>query len=80
VVLPDHMHCIWTLPPGDNDVSTRWRDIKSRFARMLPAVRPVSRAWHEKVNADYGNADSGSGSYAMIAITRFTWITYTSIR
>jgi len=32
VVLPDHMHCIWTLPPGDADFSTRWGAIKSRFA------------------------------------------------
>ena len=21
VVLPDHVHCLWTLPPGDLDVS-----------------------------------------------------------
>ncbi|MGH2760970.1 MAG: REP-associated tyrosine transposase, partial [Actinomycetota bacterium] len=25
VVLPDHLHCIWTLPPGDADFATRWR-------------------------------------------------------
>ncbi len=26
VVLPDHLHCIWTLPPpGDTDFATRWR-------------------------------------------------------
>ena len=25
VVLPDHMHFIWTLPPQDSDFSTRWR-------------------------------------------------------
>ncbi len=24
VVLPDHLHCIWTLPPGDADFATRW--------------------------------------------------------
>jgi putative transposase len=23
VILPDHLHCIWTLPPGDADFSTR---------------------------------------------------------
>ena len=23
VVLPDHFHCVWTLPPGDADFSTR---------------------------------------------------------
>ena len=31
VVLPDHLHMIWTLPPGDADFSTRWRLIKARF-------------------------------------------------
>ncbi|MBA1264601.1 REP-associated tyrosine transposase [Stutzerimonas stutzeri] len=33
VVLPDHLHCIWTLPEGDADYPTRWRLIKSRFTR-----------------------------------------------
>ncbi|STW07878.1 transposase-like protein [Klebsiella grimontii] len=28
VILPEHMHCIWTLPEGDSDYSGRWRDIK----------------------------------------------------
>lgn len=28
VLLPDHMHCIWTLPEGDADFSTRWMMIK----------------------------------------------------
>jgi len=23
VILPEHLHCIWTLPPGDSDYSTR---------------------------------------------------------
>ncbi|HEB92121.1 MAG TPA: transposase [Gammaproteobacteria bacterium] len=36
VVLPDHLHCIWTLPPGDADYSLRWREIKSRFSRRIP--------------------------------------------
>lgn len=36
VVLPDHLHCVWTLPPGDSDFSMRWRLIKSGFSRALP--------------------------------------------
>jgi putative transposase len=28
VILPEHMHAIWTLPQGDTDYSGRWRDIK----------------------------------------------------
>ena len=35
VVLPDHMHCDWTLSAGDGDYSTRWGAIKSRFTRRL---------------------------------------------
>ena len=35
VVLPEHMHAIWTLPPGDHDYSLRWRAIKALFSRGL---------------------------------------------
>jgi len=42
VVLPDHLHAIWTLPPGDADFSTRWRLIKSRFAKALPKYEPLT--------------------------------------
>jgi putative transposase len=38
VVLPEHMHSIWTLPEGDNDYPLRWRLIKSHFSRSLPSV------------------------------------------
>jgi putative transposase len=34
VILPDHLHCIWTLPSGVADFSTRWHDIKARFPRL----------------------------------------------
>jgi len=36
VVLPDHLHAVWTLPPDDADFATRWRLIKTRFAKALP--------------------------------------------
>jgi putative transposase len=28
VLMPNHLHCIWTLPDGDLDISTRWTQIK----------------------------------------------------
>ena len=28
VLMPDHLHCIWTLPSHDLDISTRWAQIK----------------------------------------------------
>lgn len=33
VILPDHLHAIWTLPPGDTDYATRWRLINADFSR-----------------------------------------------
>ncbi len=35
VILPDHLHTVWTLPESDADYSGRWRAIKSRFTRTL---------------------------------------------
>ena len=32
VLLPDHLHCIWTLPDGDADFSTRWAMIKRKVS------------------------------------------------
>lgn len=33
VLLPDHLHTIWTLPAMDSDFSIRWRAIKTFFTR-----------------------------------------------
>ena len=35
VLLPDHLHCIWTLPPSDADYSNRWRRIKEEFTNAF---------------------------------------------
>ena len=32
VLLPDHFHCLWTLPPGDADYSMRWSLIKRKVS------------------------------------------------
>jgi putative transposase len=42
VVLPDHLHAVWTLPEGDTDFSTRWRLIKTSFSRNFMSDEPVS--------------------------------------
>lgn len=45
VILPDHLHCLWTLPDGDADFANRWRHIKSTLSRALPITenRSTSR-------------------------------------
>ena len=42
VVLPDHLHTIWTLPQGDADFATRWRLIKTVFSRSFEGAEPYS--------------------------------------
>jgi putative transposase len=44
VVLPEHLHCVWTLPPGDVDYSHRWRLVKGEFSKALSAAgNPIKR-------------------------------------
>ncbi len=47
VILPDHLHCIWTLPPQDCEFAMRWRLIKGRFVQGLDP-RPRSRSKRRK--------------------------------
>lgn len=59
VVLPDHLHAIWTLPPGDADYSTRWGAIKSRFTRSVKAsgrmgFNPIPRSRSKLAKGDAG--------------------------
>ena len=42
VILPDHLHAVWTLPPGDADFPERWRRIKARFSRAVGRTAPWS--------------------------------------
>jgi len=52
VILPDHLHAIWTLPSDDSDFPGRWKRIKAYFThRLVTAGVPV------KLN--------GNGEYAL---------------
>ncbi len=44
VVLPEHLHTIWSLPNGDTDYPKRWSLIKSGFSRQLPATEWISES------------------------------------
>jgi len=42
VVMPDHLHAIFTLPPDDNDFAMRWMLIKSGFSRQIPTGEQIN--------------------------------------
>ncbi|WP_172300031.1 transposase [Pseudoruegeria sp. HB172150] len=48
VVLPDHLHALWTLPEGDSAYSERWRRIKARFSRSVGQARARSASKRAK--------------------------------
>jgi len=48
VVMPEHLHAIWTLPPYDADYSIRWREIKTRFARQIPRHQYEGGVWQAR--------------------------------
>lgn len=48
VVLPDHLHAIWSLPRGDADFASRWRRIKAGFSRGLGETRGRSDSKRRK--------------------------------
>jgi putative transposase len=62
VILPDHIHAVWTLPEGDAFFSVRWRWIKIRFSRSIPKVSGLTLFAKRAVSAVSGSAGIGSTS------------------
>lgn len=48
VILPDHLHFIWTLPPGDADFPTRWRLIKAHFTKHNRSPLSTQPIWQQR--------------------------------
>jgi putative transposase len=48
VVLPDHLHTVWTLPEGDADFAMRWQLVKSTFSRSLVRNERISQSRSDK--------------------------------
>ncbi|MEO0513710.1 MAG: transposase [Planctomycetota bacterium] len=44
VILPDHLHMIWTLPSDDADYSKRWQSIKASFTRTYLRTQQAEQA------------------------------------
>ena len=46
VLLPDHLHYLWTLPPEDHNFSARWAIIKRHVSRRYspPGKAPLSQS------------------------------------
>ena len=57
VVLPEHLHAVWTLPERNDDYPGRWRAIKGRFTRLVrkdPGFRYAASRLRPDKRGEYG--------------------------
>ncbi len=52
VIMPDHLHFIWTMPDDSSDFSIRWRLIKSHFTRNYQSNENVSVSPSRKMKGE----------------------------
>ena len=52
VVMPNHLHALWTLPEGDANYATRWRLLKTHFTKSLGIATPWQRRYWEHTIRD----------------------------
>jgi putative transposase len=79
-VLTDHLHCVWTLLPGDDDFPGRWRAIKKRLQKLCRPAKRARRSWSAAANEASGSGGIGSTRCATSGILPLTWITRISTR
>ena len=72
VLLPDHMHCTWTLPKNDADISKRWGLIKAGFSKQVrdslhreALMTPSKRKHRESRALGTGHAGALGGLWAL---------------
>ena len=82
VLLPDHLHCLWTLPQGDADFALRWSLIKRKVsvvcAEHYKRLEWLTASKKNTVNRRCGNAVIGnikSGMREILTVMRITSIT-----
>lgn len=60
VILPEHLHAVWTMPPEDNDDATRRMLIKATFSRELPKNERINARRLKKRERGIWRGDTGS--------------------
>ncbi|MBL7002871.1 MAG: transposase [Gammaproteobacteria bacterium] len=52
VILPEHLHAMFTLAKNDKDYATRWMLIKSGFSRQIPKLEQINKS--RKIKGERG--------------------------
>lgn len=68
VILPEHLHCLWTLPSDDDNYSARWMLIKRNFSLNAPKTEAIKSTRLRKRELGVGSVVFGNIVFAMIEI------------
>ena len=81
VLLPDHLHCLWTLPKDDHNYSMRWMLVKSYFSRHCNHKYEgiVSKSRQSKQERVFGKGDFGNIRFKMRMISLIMLNIFTTI-
>ena len=64
VLLPEHIHTVWTLPQGDAGYPMRWKRIKEEFTRAYltrgGTEVPPSLSRSARASGVFGSGDTGN--------------------
>lgn len=78
VILPDHLYCIWTLPPDDADFAGTISKPASRLAYLQ--ANTFQHVGLKKASVVFGSAASGSIPFVTPVILNVILIIFTTIR
>jgi len=73
VLLPDHLHCLWTLPPGDSDHSRRWSAIKRLTSQGCATGHIVLQSLRRPGTSAMKVGCGSGGSGSIVFVTNVTW-------
>jgi putative transposase len=80
VVLPEHMHRLWTLPEGDGNLPKRWQAIKTAFSRSVTPGEALSTSRRVRESVASGNGAIGSTRCAANGITHRIRIIFNPVK
>ena len=80
VILPEHLHCIWTLPEAMRIIPSGGGASREDFHAMCRVAVYALPAKNCRVSVAFGNAVTGNIRCAMRKIGSATWIIFITIR
>jgi REP element-mobilizing transposase RayT len=84
VLLPDHLHAVWTLPSEDDNYAARWAIIKRQVStlcgKQFSEIENSANPSKSERKAEFDRGDIGNIKIGMTWIISAIWIICIGIR